>query len=177
MQDDHDILELLQQPAARQEAFRMLVDRYSKMLYWKIRAIVILHEDADDVLQNTFLKVWQRIDSFKGDARLSTWLFRIAVNEAIDCVRKHESERTVPYMSLSDRLLADDYFDGSRAQALLLEAVALLPDVQRTVFSLRYFEEMSYRDISLATGTTEGALKASYHIAVKKITDYLHRHE
>lgn len=158
----------------------MIVNQYSRPLYWKIRGIVLTHDDADDVLQNTFLKAWKNLPSFEGKAKLSTWLYRIAINEALDFLR-HVKTATLASadadLSVANRLLADTYFDGDRSQALLQEAVATLPDVQRTVFTLRYYDEMKYSEISEVLGTSEGALKASYHIAVQKITDYVKRHE
>ena len=158
----------------------MIVNQYSRPLYWKIRGIVLTHGDADDVLQNTFLKAWKNLSSFEGKAKLSTWLYRIAINEALDFLR-HVKTATLASadadLSVANRLLADTYFDGDRSQALLQEAVATLPDVQRTVFTLRYYDEMKYSEISEVLGTSEGALKASYHIAVQKITDYVKRHE
>ena len=158
----------------------MIVNQYSRPLYWKIRGIVLTHDDADDVLQNTFLKAWKNLPCFEGKAKLSTWLYRIAINEALDLLR-HAKTATLASadddLSVANRLLADTYFDGDRSQALLQEAVATLPDVQRTVFTLRYYDEMKYSEISEVLGTSEGALKASYHIAVQKITDYVKRHE
>lgn len=171
---------LLASPEGRRKVFPMIVNQYSRPLYWKIRGIVLTHDDADDVLQNTFLKAWKNLSSFEGKAKLSTWLYRIAINEALDFLR-HAKTATLASadadLSVANRLLADTYFDGDRSQALLQEAVATLPDVQRTVFTLRYYDEMKYSEISEVLGTSEGALKASYHIAVQKITDYVKRHE
>ena len=158
----------------------MIVDQYSPSLYWKIRSIVLTHDDADDVLQNTFLKAWKSLPTFQGKAKLSTWLYRIAINESLDFLR-HQKMATLSSadadLSVVNRLMADDYFDGDKSQALLQEAIASLPDVQRTVFTLRYYDEMKYSDMSEVLGTSEGALKASYHIAVQKITDYVKRYE
>ena len=158
----------------------MIVDQYSQSLYWKIRSIVLTHEDADDVLQNTFLKVWKSLPTFQGKAKLSTWLYRIAINESLDFLRRQKTATLSSAdadLSVANRLMADDYFDGDKSQALLQEAIATLPDVQRTVFTLRYYDEMKYSDISEILGTSEGSLKASYHIAVQKITDYVKRYE
>ena len=158
----------------------MIVDQYSQSLYWKIRSIVLAHDDADDVLQNTFLKAWKSLPAFQGKARLSTWLYRIAINESLDFLR-HQKTATFASvdadLAVANRLLADEYFDGDRSQALLQEAIATLPDVQRTVFTLRYYDEMKYSEMSEVLGTSEGSLKASYHIAVQKITDYVKRYE
>ena len=158
----------------------MIVDQYSQSLYWKIRSIVLTHEDADDVLQNTFLKAWKSLPTFQGKAKLSTWLYRIAINESLDFLRRQKAATLSSAdadLPVANRLLADDYFDGDKSQALLQEAIATLPDVQRTVFTLRYYDEMKYSDISEILGTSEGSLKASYHIAVQKITDYVKRYE
>ena len=158
----------------------MIVDQYSQSLYWKIRSIVLTHEDADDVLQNTFLKAWKSLPTFQGKAKLSTWLYRIAINESLGFLRHQKTAALSSAdadLSVAYRLLADDYFDGDKSQAVLQEAIATLPDVQRTVFTLRYYDEMKYSEISEILGTSEGSLKASYHIAVQKITDYVKRYE
>ena len=158
----------------------MIVDQYSQSLYWKIRSIVLTHEDADDVLQNTFLKAWKSLPTFQGKAKLSTWLYRIAINESLDFLRRQKTAALSSAdadLSVANRLLADDYFDGDKSQAVLQEAIATLPDVQRTVFTLRYYDEMKYSEISEILGTSVGSLKASYHIAVQKITDYVKRYE
>ena len=158
----------------------MIVDQYSQSLYWKIRSIVLTHEDTDDVLQNTFLKAWKSLPTFQGKAKLSTWLYRIAINESLDFLRRQKTATLSSAdadLSVANRLMADDYFDGDKSQALLQEAIATLPDVQRTVFTLRYYDEMKYSEISEILGTSEGSLKASYHIAVQKITDYVKRYE
>ena len=158
----------------------MIVDQYSQSLYWKIRSIVLTHEDTDDVLQNTFLKAWKSLPTFQGKAKLSTWLYRIAINESLDFLRRKKAATLSSAdadLSVANRLLADDYFDGDKSQAVLQEAIATLPDVQRTVFILRYYDEMKYSEMSEILGTSEGSLKASYHIAVQKITDYVKRYE
>lgn len=138
--------------------------------------MVLSHEDANDLLQNTFLKAWNGLDSFHGEAKVETWLYRIAVNETLDFLRKQKL-RSGLSGEMSDRvavkLMADPYFDGDKSQALLQEAISRLPEVQRTVFTLRYYDNMKYADMSALLDTSEGALKASYHIAVRKITDYL----
>lgn len=170
--DEQQITELLSEAATQRKGFELLVRCYSEQLYWIIRKIVIEHDDANDVLQNTFLKAWNALDSFHGDSKISTWLSRIAINESLDFLRRRK-QPTVSVEEVSvGRLMADDYFDGSEAEAMLQEAIATLPDVQRTVFLLRYFDEMKYSEISQMLNTSEGALKASYHIAVKKITEY-----
>lgn len=178
--DEAEVIRLLASSEGRQKVFPMIVDQYSQSLYWKIRSIVLTHEDADDVLQNTFLKAWKSLPTFQGKAKLSTWLYRIAINESLDFLR-HQKPAALSSadadLSVANRLLADDYFDGDKSQAVLQEAIATLPDVQRTVFTLRYYDEMKYSEISEILGTSEGSLKASYHIAVQKITDYVKRYE
>ena len=173
MTDERELYAQLKDPKRQRAAFGILVRQYSEQLYWQIRRIVLTHEDANDVLQNTFLKAWNRLDSFQGEAKIATWLSRIAINESLDLLRRsHPTVSTDDDASLSSTLLADPYFDGSEVEAMLQEAIATLPDVQRTVFVLRYFEEMKYSEISQRLNTTEGALKASYHIAVKKIAEF-----
>ena len=138
------------------------------------------HDDANDVLQNTFLKAWGNIDSFKGKSKLLTWLCTIAINESLDFLRKNKNTLAADPddgSGVAARLMADEYFDGDEVHAMLMQAVSTLPDVQRTVFNLRYFDNLKYSEISAMLNTSEGALKASYHIAVKKITDYFHLHE
>ena len=158
----------------KRSEFESIVREYSEQLYWQIRRIVLTHDDANDVLQNTFLKAWTGFDNFHGESKVSTWLSRIAINESVDFLRrnKHISSATSDDLSVANTLLADEYFDGSETEAMLQQAIAQLPEVQRMVFQLRYFDEMKYSDISKLLDTSEGALKASYHIAVKKITDF-----
>jgi RNA polymerase sigma-70 factor (ECF subfamily) len=171
-----DLTSLIQDPKTRRKAFEQAVNQYSEQLYWQVRRIVLTHEDSNDILQNAFLKAWSSLDSFHGDAKLHTWLSRIAINEAIDFTRRQKNRPTLSTddadLGLANQLMADRYFDGDETEAQLQEAIAQLPDVQRTVFQLRYYDEMKYSDISHVLGTSEGALKASYHIAVKKITEF-----
>ena len=176
---DKEMIDMLQDPHTRREGFAVLVRQYSEPLYWKVRRIVLNHEDANDVLQNAFLKIWNNLDTFQGKSALSTWLYRIAINEALDFVRRQKNVNSATVSTeeepgVAARLMGDDYFDGDEAQARLQEAVARLPEVQRTVFTLKYFDELKYSEISKIVDTNEGALKASYHLAVKKITEYLH---
>ncbi len=138
------------------------------------------HEDTDDILQNTFVKAWNNLDSFRGTSKISTWLYRIAMNESLDFLRKQKQRATVSAdddPGVANRLMADEYFDGDETQAQLQAAIASLPEVQRMVFTLRYFDEMKYSEISKLLNTSEGALKASYHFAVKKITEYFQKHD
>jgi RNA polymerase sigma-70 factor (ECF subfamily) len=178
---DQQLKQLLADPKSQRKGFEMMVCQYSEQLYWHIRRIVLIHEDANDVLQNVFIKAWNGLDSFHGESKLLTWLSRIAVNESIDFVRKQKHQQALSMdgeeMGIAQQLMADEYFDGNQTEAQLQEAVAQLPDVQRTVFNLRYFEEMKYSEISKITGTSEGALKASYHIAVKKIRDFFEQRD
>lgn len=172
-----ELVEMLREPRTRREGFAVLVKQYSEKLYWKVRRIVLSHEDANDVLQNVFIKVWSNLQNFQGKSSLSTWLYRIAVNESLDFLRKQKLADKVSAdedVSVASRLMSDEYFDGDEVQARLQEAVARLPEVQRMVFNLKYFEEMKYSEMSQILNTSEGALKASYHLAVKKITEYLH---
>lgn len=183
--NENDLTRLLLDSATRRDAFGKLVAQYSEMLYWKIRRIVMFHEDADDVLQNTFMKAWKAMDTFRGESKLTTWLCRIAINESLDFVRHKQALAIISSDSTNgnagvpvhERLLADEYFDGDNAEALLQEAIAQLPDVQRTVFLLRYYDEMKYSEISGILNTSEGALKASYHIAVNKIKEYFDKND
>ena len=159
----------------------MMVRQYSEQLYWQVRRIVLTHEDSNDVLQNAFMKAWTSLDTFKGDSKLFTWLSRIAINEALDFTRKqkkHPLQSTDDEeLGLANQLMADNYFDGDETEAQLQEAIAQLPDVQKTVFMLRYYDEMKYSEISKILGTSEGGLKASYHIAVKKISEFFKRND
>jgi len=158
----------------KRKEFESIVREYSEQLYWQIRRIVLTHEDANDVLQNTFLKAWNAYDSFNRDSKVSTWITRIAINESLDFLRrnKHQVSADSDDLSVAKGLLADEFFDGNETEAMLHEAISQLPDVQRTVFNLRYFDEMKYSDMSKILNTSEGSLKASYHIAVKKITEF-----
>lgn len=157
------------------KSFSDIVSQYSEPLYWKIRHIVLNHDDANDILQNVFIKAWKNIDDFQNRAKISTWLYRIAINESLDFIRKQKSTAVIESdadNNIANRLIADEYFDGDKTVAMLQQAIATLPEVQRVVFTLRYYDEMKYSEMSKILNTTEGALKASYHIAVKKITEY-----
>ena len=176
--DEQLLLKQLRDPKTQRRAFETVVRQYSEQLYWQVRRIVLTHDDANDVLQNAFIKAWQALDNFHGEAKLLTWLSRIAINESLDFMRRQKNLTLVSAddanLGVADRLMADDYFDGDETQAQRQEAIASLPDVQRTVFQLHYYDEMKYSDISRLLDTSEGALKASYHIAVKKITEFFH---
>ncbi len=178
--DEKTIIRLLAESGSQRKAFEEIVRHYSQPLYWKIRNIVLSHDDADDVLQNTFVKAWMNLSEFKNLSKLSTWLYRIAINESLDFLRrkKHSQDLSVDEVaSVANTLMADEFFDGDQAKALLYEAIDTLPDVQRMVFNLRYFDNMKYNEISQVLGTSEGALKASYHIAQQKVTEYLKKRQ
>jgi len=165
----------LKDPKTQRKAFERLVEEYGEQLYWQVRRIVLSHDDANDVVQNVFMKAWQKLDTFNEEAKVSTWLYRIALNESLDFVRRKKTQMVSTDEEdggVANMLMADEYFDGSETEAMLQEAIAQLPDVQRTVFNLRYFDEMKYSDMSEILKTSEGSLKASYHIAVKKITNF-----
>jgi len=167
-------------PKAQREAFERIVDEYGEKLYWQVRRIVLSHDDANDVVQTVFMKAWTGLDNFNQDAKLSTWLYRIAINESLDFMRRKKLQHVSmdgQETGVASQLMADHYFDGTETEALLQEAIASLPDVQRTVFNLRYFEEMKYSQMSEIMKTSEGSLKASYHIAVKKISEFFKRRD
>lgn len=159
----------------RERAFSYVVKRYSEPLYWHVRRMVLTHDDTNDLLQNIFIKAWNNIDNFRGDSQLSTWLYRIAINETLTFLGKQQSTISLnsPEGSVAELLESDTFFNGDHADALFHEAVSKLPEKQRLVFNMKYFDEMKYEEISDVLGTSVGALKASYHIAVKKIESYL----
>lgn len=178
--DEKKVVEMLADPQTRRKAFEQVVRYYGSPLYWKIRRIVLIHEDADDVLQNTFLKAWANLSDFKNLSKISTWLYSIAVNEALDFLRRQKNKKAASIADaagVANMLMADTYFDGDKTMALLQEAIATLPDVQRTVFTLRYFDNMKYSEMSELLNTSEGALKASFHIASQKVTNYVKMRE
>lgn len=178
--NEKQIVEQLHDEHTREHAFAQLVDHFKEPLYWQIRRMVFAHEDADDVLQNTFVKAWMGIEKFRGDAQLGTWLFRIANNETLNFLERNRQQVSLDdegAAGVSARLESDPYFDGDETERLLQEAVAALPARQRQVFNMKYFDEMKYEDISELLGTSVGALKASYHHAVKKISDFFHAHD
>lgn len=177
MTDESKFIERLQNPKYKEIAFRELLQLYKKRLYWHIRKIVISHDDADDVLQNTFIKVYRSIDKFKGESKLFSWLYRIATNEALTQVKKNAKRLQITNEEHKNRainnLTADVYFEGDALQLKLQKAIATLPEKQQLVFNMRYFDDTKYKDMSDILETSEGALKASYHIAVKKIENFL----
>ena len=178
--NEKEIIALLQDSARQREAFECIVKEYSEQLYWQIRRMVLSHDDANDLLQNTFIKAWTNIDYFRGDAKISTWLYRIALNECLTFLNK---QRATTQLSIEDvqaemldKLETDLYFDGDETQKIFLKAVHALPEKQQMVFNLKYFKEMKYEEISEILGTSIGALKASYHHAIKKIEHFLKAH-
>lgn len=177
MKDDAKLLTQLQSNNSKELAFKILVKRYKERLYWHIRKIVISHDDTDDVLQNTLIKIIRNIDKFKGDSKLYTWMYRIATNESITFLNSKAKRNQVSNETLKENalqnLVADIYFDGDEIQLKLQKAIAQLPRIQQLVFNMRYFDDIKYKDMSAILETSEGALKASYHIAVKKIKNYL----
>jgi len=181
MTDDLQILESLKDPFTKELAFRHLISKYKERLYWHIRKIVLNHDDTDDVLQNTFIKIWNGIDAFRAESSLFTWLYRIATNESITFLnqrkRKSMTSLSDENQYLIDNLEGDTYFDGDNWQMLLQKAIATLPEKQRLVFNMKYFDEIKYEEMSQILTTSVGALKASYHHAVKKVEEYVKSHE
>lgn len=172
--DEKELVRRLQSPDSARDAFDEMMRTFGEGVYWQIRKMVVNHDDAIDLLQNVFLKAWNNIDHFRGDARLSTWLYKIAVNESINFINKEKSRQGLTSDESCEFLLnnleADEYFDGDELHLELQKAIAGLPEKQRLVFNMRYFDDMSYEQISDILGTSVGALKANYHHAVKKIS-------
>lgn len=174
---EDEIIMQLRDPERQRGAFAWIVSAYGEKLYWQIRKMVLSHEDANDLLQNTFLKAWTNMEYFRGEAKLSTWLYKIAINECITFLTRQRNQN---HISLDDtdaflleRLKGDEYFDGDEAQFKLQQAILTLPEKQRLVFHMKYFDEMKYEEMSEILGTSVGALKASYHHAVKKVEEFL----
>lgn len=175
--DEKELVKQLQNPKTASQAFGVLLNTYSQPVYWQIRKMVMSHDDANDLVQNVFLKAWNNLHNFRGDAKLSTWLYKIAINESINFVNKEKQRLQLTEDAdesfLLNNIESDSFFDGDALQKELLEAVAKLPEKQRIVFNMRYFDELKYEEISEILGTSVGALKANYHHAVKKLTDAL----
>ncbi len=174
---DKELIEALKSGNRKDAAFGDLVQKYKERLYWHIRKIVLNHDDTDDVLQNTFLKVWKNFDSFREESSLFTWLYRIATNESLTFINQKKRHSIAPLNEANDflqqNLEADEYFDGDDIQKKLQQAILTLPDKQRLVFNMRYFDEMPYQEMSEILETSVGALKASYHHAARKVENYL----
>lgn len=178
--NEEEIIEQLHDPKRCQAAFGKVIEQYSQGLYWQIRRMVFNHDDANDILQNTFLKAWSNIDNFRGNAKLSTWLYKIAINESITFINKERArnEASIDDDSfLLNNIESDQYFDGDEAQVKLQRAINSLPEKQRLVFNMRYYDEMKYEDMSEILDTSVGALKASYHHALKKIEAFFEEND
>lgn len=175
MQDhsDRELLILFRNPDQKNYAFDLIVRKYQERLYWHIRKIVIKHEDTDDLLQNSFIKAWRGLEKFREESQLFTWLYRIATNEALSFLKEKRRKFFLPLVDvereLSSNLESDSYFSGDELQLKLQKAILTLPEKQRIVFNMRYYDEMKYEDMSKVLDTSVGALKASYHHAAKKI--------
>jgi RNA polymerase sigma-70 factor (ECF subfamily) len=175
--NEEKLLSQLKSAQTQEKAFRDLITLYKERLYWHIRKIVISHDDSDDVLQNTFIKIYKNIHSFKGESKLYSWFYRIATNEAITFLNKKSKRLQTTNEAIQEyainNLKADVYFEGSDIELKLQKAIATLPQKQQLVFNMKYFDNIKYKDLSVILETSEGALKASYHIAAKKIETYL----
>jgi RNA polymerase sigma-70 factor (ECF subfamily) len=177
---DNEILALFREPATKEKAFNMLVKKFQERLYWHIRRMVVDHDDANDVMQNVFIRVWNALANFREDAQLYTWLYRIATNECLTFLEQQKKKATISIndleSGLSNKIRADKDFDSNKLEWKLQLAIQQLPDKQRVVFTLRYYDEMPYEEMSQVLETSAGALKASYHHAVKKIEDFILNH-
>ena len=177
---DQEIIFQFRQPTIKEAAFTALVKKYQERIYWHVRRMVITHEDANDVVQNIFIKVWNGLEKFREDSQLYTWLYRIATNECLSFLdqlkRKPVSHSIEQEEGLAERIKGEEHFDAQKLEWKLQLAIQQLPDKQRLVFNLRYYDEMPYEEMSKVLGTSEGALKASYHHAAKKIEAYLLNH-
>ncbi len=175
--DDSELIKLFQKEEDREYVFRLIVDKYKEKLYRHIRSIVLDHYDTDDVLQETFLKVWRALPGFREESGLYTWLYRIATNETLSFLRKKKKHLLVSFTGIenkmAEKLTEDEYFNGDAVQLKLQKAVLTLPEKQKLIFNMKYFNEMKYEDMSAILNTSVGALKASYHHAVKKIEKYM----
>lgn len=173
---EEELVHQFHQPNRRAGAFSVIVRTYQERLYWHIRKMVLSHEDANDVLQNTFMKAWNGLDGFRGDSQVSTWLYRIATNETLTFLsnKRMRSQSSIDDVEegLLQNLKADNYFNGNEIQMKLQQAILTLPEKQRLVFNMKYFEDITYDQMEAILGTSVGALKASYHYAVKKIEKY-----
>jgi len=175
--DDREIIEGFGSPSKKEESFNQLVLKYQERLYWHIRKIVVSHDDADDVLQNTLIKVWRSIPGFRAESGIFTWLYRIATNESLSFLKQKKRRSLAPWADLEERMgemiESDPWIDGNQVQIKLQKAILKLPEKQRIVFNMKYFDELKYEEMAQILGTSVGALKASYHHAVKKIEGML----
>ncbi len=177
---DNELLIQFRDPVTREKAFTAILKKYQEKLYWHVRRMVIGHDDANDVLQNVFIRVWNGLENFREDSQLYTWLYRIATNETLTFLEQKKKRSSVSLSDvesgLSNKIMADKDFDGNKLEWKLQLGIQQLPEKQRVVFQLRYYDEMPYEEMSRVLETSEGALKASYHHAVKKIEDYIKNH-
>jgi RNA polymerase sigma-70 factor (ECF subfamily) len=175
--DDRELLHQFRQPESKESSFTAIIKKYQEKLYWHIRRMVVDHDDANDILQNTFIKVWKSLDNFREDSQLYTWLYRIATNECLTFLEQQKKRASVSLSDvesgLSNKIKSDENFDPNKLEWKLQLAMQHLPEKQRIVFNLRYYDEMPYEEMSKILQTSEGALKASYHHAAKKIEDYI----
>lgn len=178
--EDSELLLMFREPASREKAYTAIIRKYQERLYWHVRRMLVDHDDSNDVLQNVFIRVWNGLDNFREDARLYTWLYRIATNECLSFIEQKKKRASVPLSDveegLSNQVRADKDFDANKIEWKLQLAIQKLPEKQRVVFNLRYYDEMPYEEMSRVLETSEGALKASYHHAVKKVEDFLLNH-
>ena len=178
--DDLELLHDFKQPETKERAFTAIIKKYQEKLYWHVRRMVIDHEDANDVLQNMFIKVWKGLENFREDSQLYTWLYRIATNESLTFLAKQKKRNAISISDeqngLSNKLKSDTGFDANKLEWKLQLGIQSLPEKQRVVFNLRYYDEMPYEEMSKVLETSEGALKASYHHAAKKIEDFILNH-
>ncbi|HXS58710.1 MAG TPA: sigma-70 family RNA polymerase sigma factor [Hanamia sp.] len=178
--DDLELLQEFKDPALKERAFTAILKKYQEKLYWHIRRMVVDHEDANDVLQNMFIKVWKGLENFREDSQLYTWLYRIATNESLTFLTQQKKRSSVSLSDvengLSNKLKSDTNFDANKLEWKLQLGIQQLPEKQRIVFNLRYYDEMPYEQMSKVLETSEGALKASYHHAAKKIEDFILNH-
>ncbi|MBK9459279.1 MAG: RNA polymerase sigma factor [Chitinophagales bacterium] len=174
---DQEILDLFKNDTTKEKGFSLLVRKYQEKIYWHVRRLVVDHDDANDVCQNIFIKVWTNLDKFKENSQLYTWLYRIATNESLTFLNQKRKKDSIPLATddydIGEQLAADPYFEGDALQVKLQKAIAALPEKQRVVFLMRYYDETKYEDMSEMLDTSVGALKASYHHAAKKIEKYL----
>jgi RNA polymerase sigma factor (sigma-70 family) len=177
---DTELLVQFRNPVTKERAYTAVIKKYQEKLYWHVRRMVIEHEDANDVLQNVFIRVWNALENFREDSQLYTWLYRIATNECLTYIEQQKKRSAVSLSEvetgLSNKIKADSHFDANKLEWKLQLAIQQLPEKQRIVFNLRYYDEMPYEEMSRVLETSEGALKASYHHAVKKIEDYIKNH-
>ena len=177
---DSELLVQFRNADTKERAYTAIIRKYQEKLYWHIRRMVVDHDDANDVLQNVFIRVWNGLENFREDSQLYTWLYRIATNESLTFIEQQKKRASVSLSDvesgLANKIRADRDFDGNKLEWKLQLAIQQLPEKQRVVFSLRYYEEMPYEEMSRVLETSEGALKASYHHAVKKIEDYIKNH-